>query len=112
LHWFVDWILKATLRFPVACSILQARPEWQVISEACDGLQAVQRASELRPDIILLDIRMPILNGLEAAERIRECCADSRIIFVTQENDEDIKTAALRTGAAGYLLKEPQCGTL
>jgi CheY-like chemotaxis protein len=74
LRRFVDWILKATLRFPVACSILQARPEWQVISEACDGLQAVQRASELRPDIILLDIRMPILNGLEAAERIRECC--------------------------------------
>jgi len=64
---FAEW--RAIARF-----ILKARPEWQVISEACDGLQAVKRASQLRPDVILLDIRMPILNGLEAAERIRECC--------------------------------------
>ena len=90
----------------IARSVLQAHPEWQVISEACDGLQAVQRASELGADIIVLDRRMPILNGLEAAERIRECCPDSRIIFVTQENDEDIRMAALATGAAEYLLKE------
>jgi DNA-binding NarL/FixJ family response regulator len=49
---------------------------------------------------------MPILNGLEAAERIRECCPNSKIIFLTQENDEDIRTAALATGAAEYSLKQ------
>jgi len=95
---FAEWRARAR-------SILQARPEWQVIAEACDGLQAVQTTLELRPDIVLLDIRMPILNGIEAAESIRRCCPISRIIFVTQDNDEDIRTAALATGAAEYLLK-------
>ena len=55
-------------------SILKARPEWQVIGEACDGLQAVQTTTELCPDIVLLDIGMPILDGVEAAIRIRQGC--------------------------------------
>jgi DNA-binding NarL/FixJ family response regulator len=84
---------------------LQQQPEWQVIGEACDGLEAVQRTKELCPDIVLLDIRMPILNGIEAAKRIRQDSPHSRIIFVTQENDAEIKAAALATGAEGYLLK-------
>jgi two-component system nitrate/nitrite response regulator NarL len=95
---FAEWRARARL-------ILQARPEWQVISEACDGLQAVQRTSELHPDIVLLDLRMPILNGIEAAQRILQACPTSAVIFVTQDNDEDIRAAALAIGAAGYLLK-------
>jgi DNA-binding NarL/FixJ family response regulator len=95
---FAEWRARARL-------ILQARPEWQVIAEACDGLQAVQRTSELHPDIVLLDLRMPILNGIEAAQRILQACPTSAVIFVTQDNDEDIRAAALATGAAGYLLK-------
>lgn len=95
---FAEWRVRVR-------SMLQARPTWQVIGEACDGLEAVQRTTELQPDIVLLDIGMPILNGIEAAKRIRQDSPGSRIIFVTQENDADIRTEALATGAEGYLLK-------
>ena len=86
-------------------SMLQAQPEWQVIGEACDGLEAVQRTQELHPDIVVLDIGMPKLGGIEAAKRIRRDSPSSRIIFVTQENDADIRSEALATGAERYLLK-------
>jgi DNA-binding NarL/FixJ family response regulator len=85
--------------------MLETRPEWHVIGEACDGLEAVQRTTELQPDVVLLDIGMPALNGIEAAKRIRQDAPGSRIIFVTQESDAEIRTAALATGAEGYLLK-------
>jgi len=63
-------------------------------------------AIELRRDIVLLDMRMPFLNGIEAAERIREEFPDSRVIFLTQSNDDaEVRTAALATGAERYLLK-------
>lgn len=52
-------------------SILQAQPDWQVVGEACDGLQALEKTAELRPDVVLLDIGMPILDGIKAAKRIR-----------------------------------------
>ena|SRR5215469_4776328 len=86
-------------------SILKAQRGWQVIGEACDGLQAVEKTAELCPDIILLDIGMPGLNGIEAAKRIRHTCPGSRIIFVTQDGDEDVRMSALATGAEAYLLK-------
>jgi len=86
-------------------SILRARPEWQVIAEASDGLQAAQMTAELRPDIVLLDIGMPNLNGIEAAKRMRQVSPDSKIIFVTQENDTEVRMAALATGAKEYVIK-------
>lgn len=95
---FDDW--RVEIR-----SILQARPDWRVIGEACDGLQAVQKTVELRPDVVLLDIGMPILNGIEAAQRIRKSCPDSRIVFVTENNDREVEIAALASGAEGYVLK-------
>jgi DNA-binding NarL/FixJ family response regulator len=84
---------------------LQARPEWQVISEASDGLEAVQKAQDLKPEIILLDIGLPKLNGIEAARRIRQRSPNSKIIFLSQNSDLDFVRAALGTGALGYVLK-------
>ena len=85
-------------------SLLQQRPEWQIV-EAGDGLEAVHKATEFRPDIVLLDVAMPILNGIEAAPKIREASPQSRIIFVTSNGDADVKAAALATGAEAYLSK-------
>jgi DNA-binding NarL/FixJ family response regulator len=86
-------------------AILKSNPSLLVIAEARDGVEAVEKAVTLRPDLVLLDIGMPRLNGIEAAKKIRRACPESRIIFVTQENDSDIQRAALETGASAYLLK-------
>ena len=86
-------------------SLFQARPEWQVIAEAADGLEAIQKAEELKPDLIVLDIGLPKLNGIEAARRIRRVSSSSKIVFLSQDNDPDIVRAALGTGAQGYVYK-------
>ena len=86
------------------CSMLQTRPEYRVVAEVADGLEAVQEAQQLKPDLILLDIGLP-LNGLEAANRIRQVTPDASIVFLTQNNDRDVKRAAMSTGAQGYVLK-------
>jgi DNA-binding NarL/FixJ family response regulator len=87
------------------CSMLGRKPELQVVGEAADGLEAVHKAEELRPDLIVLDIGLPALNGLEAARRIRKLAPESKIIFVTQESSADIVKESLRLGASGYVLK-------
>jgi DNA-binding NarL/FixJ family response regulator len=86
-------------------SILQEKTECVVIGEASDGLHAVEQAKELQPDLILLDLSLPKLNGLEAGRRIRKLCPHSKIIFLSQDDSRQIVQAALRLGAAGYLLK-------
>jgi len=86
-------------------SILEAVPSFRVMGEARDGLEAIEQSSRLNPDIVLLDIGMPVLNGLEAAKQIRKDSPSVQVVFVTQDADADIKNAALATGAAGYLLK-------
>jgi DNA-binding NarL/FixJ family response regulator len=86
-------------------SLLQENPEWQIIGEATDGLEAVQKAESLRPDLILLDIGLPKLNGIEAARQIRLMIPGSRIIFVSQESSADVVAEALSFGARGYVLK-------
>ena len=86
-------------------SLLKAYPEWTVIGEACDGNEAVEKANQLQPDIVLLDVGMPVLNGIKAAKIIRQRCPNSKILFVTQDGDRDIRDEAMRTGALGYVLK-------
>jgi DNA-binding NarL/FixJ family response regulator len=86
-------------------SSLRERAEFQLIYEASDGLEAVERAEELKPDLILLDIGLPKLNGIEAARRIRQLSPSSKIIFLSQNNNLDIVRAALSTGARGYVRK-------
>jgi DNA-binding NarL/FixJ family response regulator len=87
------------------CSVLQTLPELRVVAEVADGLEAVQKAEELQPDLILLDIGLPGLDGLEAANRIRQVAPDSPIIFLTQNKDKYTVRAALNSGARGYVLK-------
>ena len=70
-----------------------------------DRLEAVEKARELRPDLILLDIGIPKLNGIEAARRVRQLSPKSRIVFLSQHNDLDVVRAALSTGALAYVHK-------
>ena len=86
-------------------SLLQQRPEWQVVAEVLNGLEAVQRAKDLSPDLILLDIGLPNLNGIEAARQILKISPKSRILFVSQESSADVVQEALALGAHGYVLK-------
>ena len=87
-------------------STLAERPDVQVIGEVADGLEAVQKAELLEPDLVLLDIGLPTLNGIEAARQIRKLAPDSKIIFVSQESSCEVVQEALNLGAWGYVLKE------
>jgi DNA-binding NarL/FixJ family response regulator len=86
-------------------SVLRKNPELQILWEASDGLEAVRKAEELQPDLILLAIGLPNLNGIEAASRIRQVSPRAKIIFLTQNSDQEIVAAALIAGAHGYILK-------
>jgi len=87
------------------CSTLEQRPDLQVIGEVSDGIEAVQKAEELKPDLILLDIGLPRMNGIEASRQMSKLAPESKVIFLTQENDSDVVQAALSNGAKGSVLK-------
>jgi DNA-binding NarL/FixJ family response regulator len=95
---FEDW--RRQVRF-----MMQARTEWQVIAEASDGSEAVQKAEELKPDLIVLDIGLPKLSGIEAARKIRQLSPSSKIVFLSLNRDLEVVRTALSTGALGYVLK-------
>jgi CheY-like chemotaxis protein len=92
-------------RRQVASMLERSSPRWQVVGEASDGLDAVEKACTLQPDLTLLDIGLPGLNGIEAAARILARHPASRILFVSEHSAPDIVDAALATGAGGYLVK-------
>jgi len=94
------------------CKLLHGAPDVRVACETADGLQAVEQAAEVQPDLVLLDIGLPGLDGIEAARRIRKRSHQSKIVFVSTELSLEIVREALATGAVGYVAKPDVAGEL
>ena len=88
-----------------ASSTLRKKAGLQVVGEASDGLEAFQKAVELEPDLILLDIGLPSVNGIEAARRIREMVPEAKIIFLSEEPSFDVVQKAMSLGASAFVIK-------
>ena len=86
--------------------IIASQPDLEVVGEANDGLEAFVKAQELKPDLILMDVQMPGMDGLEATRQIKEALPQTRIIVLTVRDDDEKLFEALKNGAQGYLLKE------
>ena len=87
-------------------SVLETCDEIEVCGLAYDGVQAVEMAKNLRPDVVLIDVRMPEMNGVVATKRIKEICPDTKIIILTTFDDSDYILSGINNGASGYLLKD------
>jgi DNA-binding NarL/FixJ family response regulator len=87
------------------CSAIEADGRWLLVAEAADGRSAVEQTRALRPDLILLDVSLPSLNGIEAARRILAENPASRILFLSEYRSREIVDAAIATGARGYVVK-------
>ena len=86
-------------------SLLQAQPDWEVCGEAADGREAVEKASELKPDVVVIDIGMPSLNGLEASRQILKSNPAAKILVLTLHDSDSVVREVLNAGARGFLLK-------
>ena len=86
-------------------TLIRTEPGMEVIGEAADGVEAVEKACELKPDVILMDMVMPRMGGLEAIRKIKEQCPDARILVLTSFSDDETVFPAIKAGALGYLLK-------
>ncbi|ELX09009.1 nitrate/nitrite response regulator protein NarL [Janthinobacterium sp. HH01] len=86
-------------------SLLQRHPEFAVVGEAADGFEGVKRAQQLKPQVILLDLNMPGMSGVETLQLLRQDCPDSAIVMLTVSEDAEDLSVALKAGASGYLLK-------
>src|SRR5262249_16986706 len=91
---------------------LLAYDKLQIVGEVSDGLEAIEKARQLRPDLILLDIGLPQLNGMEAARKIRVVSPFSKILFVSENRAWDLAEEGLRLGASGYVIKSGAAGEL
>ena len=87
------------------CLVLQQNLDLVLICECSDGLEAVRKSEDLQPDLVLLDIGLPNLNGLEVARQVRKVSPGSRIIFLTSHDDPEYLQEALRIGALGFIVK-------
>jgi DNA-binding NarL/FixJ family response regulator len=86
--------------------ILETRPDWEVVAEAGDGREAVRQAHALHPNVVVIDIGMPLLNGIEATRQIVRRLPDVRVLILSMHSHEAYITQALQAGARGYLLKD------
>jgi two-component system response regulator NreC len=86
--------------------ILKASPDMEVVAEASDGTEAVEKSLKSKPDVVVLDVSMPRLSGIEAARRIHESLPAARILVLTMHDDEEYILKMVRAGASGYLLKD------
>jgi DNA-binding NarL/FixJ family response regulator len=86
-------------------TLLGGHPEWEIIDEAADGVEAVDKADRLKPDVVVLDITMPKMSGLEACRLIRKRAPASEILIVTQHDSPHMMREALEAGARGYVVK-------
>jgi DNA-binding NarL/FixJ family response regulator len=86
-------------------SKVKGQPQLRIVGEVSDGIDAVQKAEELQPDLILMDVGLPTLDGIEATRRIQKVSPKSKILFVTENRSLDIAEEALRSGGLGYVLK-------
>jgi DNA-binding NarL/FixJ family response regulator len=92
--------------------ILKASADIEVVGEAGDGAEAVEKATKLKPDVVVLDVSMPHLNGIEAARRIRDALPGTRVLVLTMHDDEEYVLKMVRAGASGYLLKDSAASEL
>jgi len=86
-------------------TLLEGHPGWQIVGEAADGLEALDKADRLQPDVVVLDVTMPRMNGLETCRRLRQKVPDLEILFVTQHDSPHMMREALDAGARGYVVK-------
>ncbi len=87
-------------------ALLSQHPELEIVGEARDGLEAVRVISDLKPDLALMDLSMPKMNGIDAIREVRRCCPATKILVLTVHKNEEYVIASLKAGANGYLLKE------
>ena len=88
--------------------ILEQHPDLAVVGEAGDGEQALELVKRLQPDVAILDVRMPKLNGIEVVRRMKDCCPNAKTLMLSGYDDDDYVLAAMEAGATGYLLKTAQ----
>jgi DNA-binding NarL/FixJ family response regulator len=86
--------------------ILEERPDWEIVAEVGDGRQAVRECIELKPDVAVIDIGMPLLNGIDATQQIVRKVPDTKVLVLSMHSDEAYVTRALQAGATGYMLKD------
>lgn len=86
-------------------ALLEAQPGWQVVAEAVDGREALDKAKRLHPDVVVLDVSMPNLNGLEATRQIRKALPQTEVLILTMHDSEQLVREVLEAGARGYVLK-------
>ena len=100
-------IVRAGLR-----TLLESRPGWQVCAEAANGRDAVELAGKLKPDVAVLDISMPVLNGVEATRQLRKLSPETEVLILTMHDSEQMIQQVFEAGALGYVLKDVADSTL